>query len=124
MGKLRSRLKLACCRDDYLSFSSLLAIGYDLFSILNISFMLGHLISEINSCAFLRFSRERAFLCIGLPYTSAPPNIPRRCTLFSRHSSSSKRWRNRQNNDKFALKAKVQSLKSRAAFKLLEVGGT
>ena len=37
-------------------------------------------------------------------------------------SSSSKRWQTRQGKDKFATQAKVQGLKSRAAFKLLEVG--
>lgn len=36
-------------------------------------------------------------------------------------SSSSKRWQNRQGKDKFSISAKVQGLKSRAAFKLLEV---
>src|SRR2546430_53317 len=37
-------------------------------------------------------------------------------------SSSSKRWQARQSRDKFSREAKVQGLKSRAAFKLLEVG--
>ncbi|TQS34959.1 hypothetical protein Golomagni_04636 [Golovinomyces magnicellulatus] len=36
-------------------------------------------------------------------------------------SSSSSRWKDRQNNDVFAREAKVQRLKSRAAFKLLEI---
>lgn len=36
-------------------------------------------------------------------------------------SSSSKRWQARQGKDRFAINAKVQGLKSRAAFKLLEV---
>jgi len=36
-------------------------------------------------------------------------------------SSSSKRWQTRQGKDQFAINAKVQGLKSRAAFKLLEV---
>jgi hypothetical protein len=38
-----------------------------------------------------------------------------------RSSSSSARWKNRQGRDLFAREAKVQGLKSRAAFKLLEV---
>lgn len=38
-------------------------------------------------------------------------------------SSSSTRWKSRQGRDSFAREAKVQGLKSRAAFKLLEVGG-
>lgn len=41
---------------------------------------------------------------------------------FCRHSSSSsKRWVARQGKDKFAREARVQGLKSRAAYKLLEV---
>ncbi|MCJ1263231.1 2' O-ribose methyltransferase [Lobaria immixta] len=39
----------------------------------------------------------------------------------SSSSSSSKRWQNRQGKDKFVISAKVQGLKSRAAFKLLEI---
>lgn len=38
-------------------------------------------------------------------------------------SSSSTRWKSRQGRDSFSREAKVQGLKSRAAFKLLEVGG-
>ncbi|KAL9627248.1 MAG: hypothetical protein Q9204_006706, partial [Flavoplaca sp. TL-2023a] len=40
---------------------------------------------------------------------------------FRYASSSSTRWQTRQNRDKFAIKAKVEGLKSRAAYKLLEV---
>jgi hypothetical protein len=36
-------------------------------------------------------------------------------------SSSSTRWKSRQGKDSFAREARVQGLKSRAAFKLLEV---
>lgn len=36
-------------------------------------------------------------------------------------SASSKRWQTRQVKDKYAVNAKVQGLKSRAAFKLLEI---
>lgn len=39
----------------------------------------------------------------------------------SRDSSSSTRWRARQGRDRFVKAARVQDLKSRAAFKLLEV---
>jgi 21S rRNA (uridine2791-2'-O)-methyltransferase len=39
----------------------------------------------------------------------------------TRLSSSSTRWKTRQGRDSFARQAKVQGLKSRAAFKLLEV---
>ncbi|PMD25221.1 23S ribosomal RNA methyltransferase [Hyaloscypha hepaticicola] len=38
-----------------------------------------------------------------------------------RSSSSSTRWKSRQGRDSFAREAKVQGLKSRAAFKLLEI---
>ncbi|KAI4154369.1 MAG: hypothetical protein L6R39_001396 [Caloplaca ligustica] len=36
-------------------------------------------------------------------------------------SSSSKRWQTRQGRDRFAISAKVEGLKSRAAYKLLEI---
>lgn len=39
----------------------------------------------------------------------------------ARYASSNSRWKQRQGNDFFAREAKVQGLKSRAAFKLLEV---
>lgn len=39
-------------------------------------------------------------------------------------SSSSTRWRTRQAKDRYVINAKVQDLKSRAAFKLLEVCGS
>ena len=39
-------------------------------------------------------------------------------------SSSSTRWKKRQSNDSYSREAKVQGLKSRAAFKLLEVCGS
>ena len=41
--------------------------------------------------------------------------------LLSQNSSSSTRWKARQSRDQFSREAKVQGLKSRAAFKLLEV---
>ncbi len=42
-------------------------------------------------------------------------------TRWYASSASSKRWQTRQAKDRFAVNAKVQGLKSRAAFKLLEV---
>ncbi|KAK3350183.1 FtsJ-like methyltransferase-domain-containing protein [Lasiosphaeria hispida] len=39
----------------------------------------------------------------------------------TRHSSSNSRWKQRQGADQFARSARVQGLKSRAAFKLLEM---
>lgn len=44
-----------------------------------------------------------------------------RSSLNLRLSSSSTRWKSRQGRDAFTREAKVQGLKSRAAFKLLEV---
>ncbi|RKF64069.1 rRNA methyltransferase 2, mitochondrial [Erysiphe neolycopersici] len=41
--------------------------------------------------------------------------------VFNRRSSSSSRWKDRQSKDLFSREAKVQKLKSRAAFKLLEI---
>ena len=43
--------------------------------------------------------------------------------LFRRYASSasSRRWQTRQAKDRFTINARVQGLKSRAAFKLLEV---
>lgn len=49
--------------------------------------------------------------------SSSPSRVPVRCAS----SSSSTRWKSRQGKDFFAKEAKVQGLKSRAAFKLLEV---
>ncbi|KAK3697726.1 2' O-ribose methyltransferase [Vermiconidia calcicola] len=51
------------------------------------------------------------------PTTSPTSNIPRRAST----SSSSTRWKTRQSRDIFAREAKVAGLKSRAAFKLLEI---
>lgn len=40
---------------------------------------------------------------------------------FVRYASSTNRWKARQAGDRFAKEAKLQGLKSRAAFKLLQV---
>lgn len=58
----------------------------------------------------------------SLPAISAPSHIhltPR--TSIAHGSSSSTRWKTRQTRDHFAREAKVAGLKSRAAFKLLEL---
>ncbi|KAI9724945.1 MAG: hypothetical protein M1812_000221 [Candelaria pacifica] len=55
---------------------------------------------------------------------SRPRHEGLRVTLYPQarqSSSSSKRWQTRQGQDQFAKEAKVQGLKSRAAFKLLEI---
>jgi hypothetical protein len=48
-------------------------------------------------------------------------SLARSVVVHRQASSSSKRWQTRQGNDKFSKEAKVQGLKSRAAFKLLEI---
>ncbi|KAB2580054.1 Ribosomal RNA large subunit methyltransferase E [Lasiodiplodia theobromae] len=56
-------------------------------------------------------SRHEATRAAALPAT-------RQCVRFS---SSSTRWKSRQGRDHFAREAKIRGLKSRAAFKLLEM---
>ncbi|PNY26928.1 Ribosomal RNA large subunit methyltransferase E [Tolypocladium capitatum] len=55
----------------------------------------------------------RSRLC-PRPCTAIPP-------LRASYSSASSRWKQRQGRDMYAREAKVQGLKSRAAFKLLEM---
>lgn len=43
--------------------------------------------------------------------------------IWTRDSSSTSRWKQRQGRDAYARDARVQGLKSRAAFKLIEVRG-
>lgn len=58
---------------------------------------------------------------------TAPATAPacQGCRLGSletwRNASSSSQWKSRQSKDRFARQAKVQGLKSRAAWKLIEV---
>ncbi|KAH7354045.1 hypothetical protein B0T11DRAFT_123222 [Plectosphaerella cucumerina] len=54
------------------------------------------------------YTRPNAVVAL---FNTAPP----------RPSSSNSRWKARQGNDLYAREARVQGLKSRAAFKLLEV---
>ena len=85
-----------------------------------------HMLSQRTAWAIPRQISTRC--CFSRPYlfhlgTSSRPNGPTITPITSqmRQSSSSVRWRNRQGRDPFAREAKVQGLKSRAAFKLLEV---
>jgi 21S rRNA (uridine2791-2'-O)-methyltransferase len=57
----------------------------------------------------------RALFGILFPY-SAPTK-----TIIPRRFASSKRWVERQSKDRFTREARVQGLKSRAAFKLLQI---
>jgi hypothetical protein len=69
--------------------------------------------------AFSRGHSGKLFLPKQLSCIEIRP-IPR-ISLRTATSSSSTRWKSRQGRDSFAREAKVQGLKSRAAFKLLEV---
>jgi 21S rRNA (uridine2791-2'-O)-methyltransferase len=61
--------------------------------------------------------RPAATLC----FTSKCASCKSYDRAIIRQSSSSTRWKSRQGKDFFAKEARVQGLKSRAAFKLLEV---
>jgi hypothetical protein len=63
------------------------------------------------NCSILTFSLPWRISVITLTGTSS----------LKRSSSSNSRWKQRQGRDAFARDARVQGLKSRAAFKLLEV---
>lgn len=63
--------------------------------------------------------REQALICPGSKNNSAGFSVSQ--STNARCSSSSTRWKSRQGRDSFARDAKVQGLKSRAAFKLLEI---
>ena len=69
---------------------------------------------------------SRGLLSLRLSLPLPPPlpcSLPIRC-FCNAYSTSSKRWVARQLGDRFTREAKVRNLKSRAAFKLLEVGNT
>lgn len=53
-------------------------------------------------------------------FTSPTRCSPSAATMWKRYASS-RRWTDRQGKDQFARAAKVQGLKSRAAFKLLQI---
>lgn len=55
------------------------------------------------------------------PLSSSHTFRPLRPSVKHASSASSKRWQARQGRDRFVANAKVQDLKSRAAFKLLEI---
>ncbi|KAJ4383333.1 2' O-ribose methyltransferase [Didymella sp. IMI 355093] len=60
-------------------------------------------------------------LCLAASCTSGRTCVQRNAPRARYASSSSTRWKTRQGNDFFAREARVQGLKSRAAFKLLEL---
>jgi len=60
--------------------------------------------------------------CLFVPHSSLPSSATSLViTIPTRPSSSSTRWKSRQTNDHFAKSARVAGLKSRAAYKLLEL---
>ncbi|KAF2445640.1 FtsJ-domain-containing protein [Karstenula rhodostoma CBS 690.94] len=59
--------------------------------------------------------------CAAVRCTACMPSGSPRAPAFRSSSSSSTRWKSRQGRDFFAKEARVQGLKSRAAFKLLEL---
>ncbi|KAH8709003.1 rRNA methyltransferase 2, mitochondrial [Beauveria bassiana] len=61
---------------------------------------------------------QRSTLCIT---ALNRPSLKQCSAIFIRFSSSNSRWKQRQSKDAYAREAKVQGLKSRAAFKLLEM---
>ncbi|PQK13373.1 hypothetical protein BB8028_0004g03040 [Beauveria bassiana] len=61
---------------------------------------------------------QRSTLCI---IALNRPSLKQCSAIFIRFSSSNSRWKQRQSKDAYAREAKVQGLKSRAAFKLLEM---
>ncbi len=75
--------------------------------------------------AFKRISAASGGILLITSGATWAPKGPLQWTTFPLPkrpaSSSSNRWQNRQAKDKFVKLAKVQGLKSRAAFKLLEV---
>ena len=77
----------------------------------------GHLHSTKPS--FLQTSPSR--LLFHQPLVHPRPRSPLPLPVYSRSSSSSTRWKARQSRDSFASRARLQDLKSRAAFKLLEL---
>ncbi|KAH7149736.1 FtsJ-like methyltransferase-domain-containing protein [Dactylonectria estremocensis] len=62
-----------------------------------------------------------SLLCLAYVHGASKLSLalPARCLV--RSASSTSRWKQRQGRDSFARDAKVQGLKSRAAFKLLEM---
>ncbi|KAL2059056.1 hypothetical protein ABVK25_000348 [Lepraria finkii] len=80
--------------------------------------------STVCARAALRLAALRlAALRLATQWTSKNHSLIWQPSVSAHHasSSSSKRWQNRQCRDRFAIDAKVQGLKSRAAFKLLEI---
>jgi 21S rRNA (uridine2791-2'-O)-methyltransferase len=66
--------------------------------------------------------RPTAGLCIAAQWQPSRPCLRNIWpSIRNSSSSSSTRWKSRQGKDVFSREARVQGLKSRAAFKLLEV---
>ncbi|KAL3424370.1 cell division cycle protein [Phlyctema vagabunda] len=72
------------------------------------------------SCTASRRPASRGYIRALPPTATTKLSLPLP-RVVARHSSSSTRWKSRQGRDSFAREARVQGLKSRAAFKLLEI---
>ncbi|KAJ8125603.1 hypothetical protein O1611_g8035 [Lasiodiplodia mahajangana] len=71
-----------------------------------------------------RLVKAAAIATSQIPFTQRSPVLNHHVSIIyncARWSSSNSRWKIRQGNDYFAREAKVRGLKSRAAFKLLEM---
>lgn len=76
---------------------------------------------QLTDSVLLETSSVTKPLCLAATCTSCSPHSRANAPHARHASSSSTRWKTRQGNDFFAREARVQGLKSRAAFKLLEV---
>ena len=109
-------MKVIGMRTDHLDIQTSINAACFLF-LLNKT---GYMLSQTASWVILRDCAYRTFL--PLPWKSLEiRQLADQLQALRRNSSSSTRWKSRQGKDSFAREAKVQGLKSRAAFKLLEV---
>lgn len=78
---------------------------------------------RLPQCAPPTTTTRRTLISSTARHETSPacPSAPTSSHPRPRHASSSTRWKNRQGRDRYAKEAKVRGLKSRAAFKLLEV---
>ncbi|GME40994.1 21S rRNA (uridine-2-o)-methyltransferase mrm2 [Neofusicoccum parvum] len=78
---------------------------------------------RLPQCAPPTTTTRRTLISSTARHETSPacPSAPTSSHPRPRHASSSTRWKNRQGRDRYAKEAKVRGLKSRAAFKLLEM---
>ena len=78
-------------------------------------------VARCDHCIYRPPFRPAAAECLVKPWNKSRFSILPPPALHYASSSSSTRWKARQSHDSFAREAKVAGLKSRAAFKLLEI---